>query len=336
MSTLPPPFALLDMIMGSMVTQAIHVAAKLDVAEQLADGPLPADEIARRCGADADAVYRVLRVLATRLIFAQDEDGRFRLTPMAEALRDGAPVSMRAMALLLGHPFEWEHWGELTSAVTTGEPVLPRLRQMGGYEFLAANPEFAGVFEAGMDNLSTLETEPIVAAYDFSGFETIVDVFGGRGTLLAAILAGTPGVRGVLADQRAEMLGAEEFLRSAGVGDRCAVDTAGLFEKPPAGADVYLMKHIVHEWPEQQALELLRNVRASIRDDGRLLLMEFVLPEGSQPHPGVLVDLWLMILMGGKERTRSQYTELLRQAGFRLTRVIETGSPVAIVEAVPA
>lgn len=336
MSTVPPPFALLDLIMGSMVTQAIHVAAKLDVAEHLADGPLTAAEIAQRCGADPDAVHRVLRLLAGYSIFGQDTDDRFALTPMSEALRDDAPISMRAMALLLGHPFEWEHWGHLLDAVRTGEPVLPTLRQMGGYEFLAANPEFASVFESGMGNLSTLETQPIVDAYDFSGFDTIVDVFGGQGTLLAAILAGAPKTTGVLADERAEFLGAEQFLRDAGVGDRATIDTGGLFDKPPAGADAYLLKHIVHEWPEEQALELLRNVRSSIPDHGRLLLMEFVLPDGPQPHPGKLVDLWLMILMGGKERTEDEYSKLLRRAGFRLTRVIPTASSVAIVEAVPA
>jgi hypothetical protein len=335
MSTTPPPFALLDLITGAMVTQAIHVAAKLDVAGHLAGGPLSADELARRCHADPDVLHRLLRLLESHSVFARDADGRFSLTPMADALRDDAPISMRGMALLLGHPIEWEHWGHLLSAVQTGEPVLPRLRQMGGYEFLAANPEFATVFEGGMGNLSKLETEPIVAAYDFSGFNTIVDVFGGQGALLAAILSRTPQARGVLADERAFYLGAEDFLRRAGVQDRCTIDIGGLFEKPPAGADAYLMKHIVHEWPDAEALELLRNVRSAIRDDGKLLLMEFVLPEGPQPHPGKLVDLWLMILMGGKERTAAEYEEFLRRADFRLVRVIGTASSVSIVEAVP-
>jgi hypothetical protein len=335
MSTLPPPFALLDMITGSMVTQAIHVAAKLDLAGHLAGGPLTAGELAERCSADPDGVRRVLRLLASYSIFEQDAEGRFTLTPMADALRADAPISMRGMALLLGHQVEWERWGHLLSAVQTGEPVLPTLRQMGGYDFLAANPEFAMVFEGGMGNLAKLETEPIAAAYDFSGFNTIVDIFGGQGTLLAAILSRAPQAHGVLADERAFYLGAEDFLKSVGVRDRCCVDIGGLFEKPPANADAYLMKHVVHEWPAEQALELLRNVRSAIRDDGKLLLMEFVLPEGPQPHPGKLVDLWLMILTGGQERTAQEYAKLLRQADFRLERVIGTTSSVSVIEAVP-
>lgn len=331
----PGPIALLELIMGSMITQAIYVAAKLDIAGLLSQGPVTAAEIARRSAADPDAIHRTLRLLASYSIFAEEKDGRFRLTPMAEGLRADSPMSMRGMALLLGDPIEWEDWGNLLLAVQTGKPVLPTLRGMGGYEFLAANPEFAVIFEGGMGNLSNLETGPIVAAYDFSKFGTVVDVFGGKGTLLAAILERAKDTRGVLADQRAGDLGAAEFFRAAGVAERCTIDTAGLFEKPPSGGDAYIMKHIVHEWPESQALEILRNTRSVISSSGKLLLMEFVIPEGKKQHPGKLVDLWLMILMGGKERTSAEYAELLRRAGFRLERVVETASPVAILEAVP-
>ena len=331
----PGPLALLDLITGSMVTQAIHVAAKLGVADLLAAGPLTAAEIARRSDADADATYRVLRLLASHEIFAEGPDGRFALTPLAQGLRADAPLSMRGLALLLGHPLAWEDWGNLLLAVTSGDPVLPQLRGMGGYEFLMANPEFAVVFESGMGSLSQLETEPILAAYDFSGFDTVVDVFGGQGGLLAGILKAAPGSRGILADQRAEHLGAAAFFGEAGLADRVSIDTAGLFEKIPSGGDAYLMKHILHEWPESQAVDILHNARRAIGDGGKLLLMEYVVPEGGQQHLGKLIDLWLMILMGGKERTTAQYAELLARTGFRLDRVVGTGSPVSIIEAVP-
>lgn len=334
-SNVPPPLALLELIMGSMVTQAIHAAARLDIAEILAEGPLTSGEIASRAGSDPGTTHRLLRALASYSVFAQHEDGRFGLTPMSEALRAGTPMSMRGMALLLGDPVEWEHWGHLVSAVRTGEPVLPKLHGVGGYEFLAANPDFAATFEGGMGDLSKLETEPIIAAYDFSGFGTIVDVFGGNGGLLAAVLQRAPGARGILADPRAGDLDAAGFLREAGVGDRCSVEESGLFEKPPAGGDAYIMKHIVHEWPEEQALEILRGTREVIGDEGRLLLMEFVIPDRPAPHPGWLVDLWLMILMGGRERTRDQYASLLARAGFRLAGVTATASAVSIIEAVP-
>lgn len=331
----PPPFALLQMIMGSMLTQAIHVAAVLDVAGILADAPLRAEEIAQQAGSDPDATARLLRALASVGIFTELPDATFTLTPLADALRDDAPVSMRGMALLLGHPYQWEDWGHLIDSVRTGEPVLEKLRGMGGYEFLAANPDFAQVFEGGMGTLSDLETVPVAEGYDYAKFDTLVDVFGGRGVVLAEILQRAPATRGVLFDQRAEHLGAQKLLEEAGVADRVSIDTGELFGTVPAGGDGYLLKHIVHEWPEAKSLEILRNVRRAIRDDGTVLLIEFVLPDGNEPHPGKLVDLWLMILMGGRERTRSQYAELLAKAGFQLTRVIETASSAAIIEAKP-
>lgn len=331
----PGPIALLELIMGSMVTQAIHVAATLGIADLLASGPLPAAEIALRVDADPDGTYRLLRLLASYSIFAEDKDGRFALTPMAQGLRSDVPMSMRNLALLLGHPLHWEDWGHLLSAIQTGEPVLPKLRGMGGYEFLAANPDFAAVFEGGMGNLSDLETEALAASYDYARFGTIVDVFGGRGTLLAAILKRARKSRGILADPRAQMLKAAEFLQEEGVADRCAIENAGPFDKPPSGGDLYVLKHIVHEWPRDQAVEILKNVRASIGASGTLLLIEFVVPPGRKRHPAKLVDLWLMILMGGRERTREQYAELLDSAGFRLTRVIDTAASVGLIEARP-
>jgi len=329
------PLALLDLITGSMVTQAVHVAAELRVADLLADGPLTAAEIAERSGADADATYRVLRLLASHGVFAEQADHRFTLTELGAGLRADAPLSMRDLAMLLGHPEQWEDWGHLLSAARTGEPVLPKLRGMGGYEYLASNPEFAAVFESGMGSLSKLETEPILAAYDFTGFETVVDVFGGRGTLLAGILERAPKSRGVLADMRAEQLGAAEFFREAGLSQRTSIDTSGLFEKIPSGGDAYVLKHILHEWPQEQAVEILRNARSAVGAHGKLLLVEYVVPAGDEPHLAKLIDLWLLILMGGKERTAVEYADLLARTGFRLERVVDTASPVSIIEAVP-
>lgn len=331
----PAPIVLLDLIMSSMVTQAIGVAAKLAIADILRDGPLDGDQIAAAAGSDADATSRLIRTLAGHGIFQELSDGRFALTPLADALRADAQWSMRGMALLLSHPLHWEDWGHLIDAIQTGEPVLPKLRGMGGYEYLAANPEFAKVFEGGMGVLSDLETEPLAEAYDWARFPVLVDVFGGKGSLLAAILKRAPNSRGILVDARAEALGAQRFFAESGLADRSTVDGTELFQVPPAGGAAYLLKHIVHEWPEAQALELLRSVREAMSDDSTLLLMEFVLPEANQRHPGRLVDLWLMVLMGGRERTSTQYGELLAAAGFRMTRVIDTAAGAAIIEARP-
>jgi hypothetical protein len=183
--------------------------------------------------------------------------------------------------------------------------------------------------------VSDLETDPIVAAYDFSGFDTIVDVGGGRGALLAAILRRATRSTGVLFDGNAGHLAAPEVLAEAGVAQRCTIVDGGLFDPPPAGADAYILKHIVHDWPEPDVLKVLKNVRNAIGADGRLLLMEFVAPEGNTPHPAKLVDLWLMLLVGGMERTAAQYSALLGAAGFRIERVVQTATPLSIVEARP-
>ncbi|MET7622246.1 methyltransferase [Streptomyces sp. NPDC005408] len=332
----PAPFALLELAQGSMVTQAIYVAAELRVADALEDGPLTVQELAREVDADPEALYRLLRLLAGHAIFAEQSDGRFRLTPMADALRVNAPVSMRDIAVLMGHPIHWEDWGHLLDSVRTGEPSLPKLRGMGAFEFLEANPAYGKVFIGGMGAMSDTETLPILAAYDFSRFSTIVDFCGGRGTLLAGILQQTPGARGILYDPRVDNNGAADFLKEEGVADRCTIAGGDLFDAPPAGHDAYILKHIVHDWPESQALEILKNVRESISEDGRLLLMEMVPPSsGNSPHAAKLVDLWLMLLVGGRERTQEQYGELLLGAGFRLERVVQTAAPISIVEARP-
>ncbi|MGW1495710.1 methyltransferase [Streptomyces sp. NPDC002402] len=332
----PAPFALLELAQGSMVTQAIYVAAELRVADALEDGPLTVQELAREVDADPESLHRLLRLLAGYSIFAEQGDGRFRLTPMADALRENAPVSMRDIAVLMGHPIHWEDWGHLLDSVRTGEPSMPKLRGMGAFEYLEANPDYGKVFIGGMGAMSDTETLPIVAAYDFSRFGTIVDFCGGRGTLLAGILQRAAGARGILYDPRVDNNGAADFLKEEGVADRCTIVGGGLFDAPPAGHDAYILKHIVHDWPESQALEILKKVREAISPDGRLLLMEMVPPSsGNAPHAAKLVDLWLMLLVGGKERTQEQYAELLVAAGFRLERVVQTAAPISIVEARP-
>ncbi|GAA4224523.1 methyltransferase [Actinomadura meridiana] len=332
----PGPIALLELVMGSMVTQAVYVAARLGIADAVVDGPLTVAEIARRVDADPDATGRLLRLLGGYSVFAERPGGRYGQTSMSAALRADAPMSMRGMALLMGGSVHWEDWGHLEDAVRTGEPVVPKLRGMGVYDYLDANPEFAEVFNAGMGNLSNLETDAVAAAYDFTRFGTIVDVFGGRGALLAALLRRAPKARGILVDERAPDLAATGLFREAGVEDRCEIDTTGLFEVPPSGGDAYVLKHILHEWPEPKALEILRNIRGVIGPDGRLLIMEFVVPEGGGRHPAKLVDLWLMLLIGGRERTSVEYAGLLAAAGFTLTRVVGTASTVSIIEARPS
>ncbi|NEB20351.1 methyltransferase [Streptomyces coelicoflavus] len=330
----PAPFSLLEMVQGAMLSQALYAAAELRVAEALRDGPLSAERLAERVGAHPQTLQRLMRLLASNGVFAERKDGAFALNPMGAALLEDAPMSMRGIAVLMGHPIHWEDWSHFVDAVRTGEPSLPKLRGMTAFEFMEAKPEYGEVFMKGMGAMSATETEPLLAAYDFSRFGTVVDFCAGRGDLLAGILEKSPGVRGILADPRVAENGAAELLAERGLADRCEVVTADLFGPVPEGGDAYVLKHIVHDWPEEQALRILRNVRAAMRPGGRLLLMEMVVPDKpNAAHSSKLVDLWLMLLVGGMERTSAQYGELLAGAGFRLERVVQTPGAISVVEA---
>jgi O-methyltransferase/methyltransferase family protein len=328
-------YSLLDLIQGSVITQAISVAAKLGIADVLGDGPLSAEDIATRVGSDPEATYRLLRTLSGYSVFAVEPDGRFALTPMGDALREGAVDSMRGMAVLMSHPLLWEDWGHLLNSVRTGEANLPKLRGMGAYDFLTSNPEYAAVFFQGMGSISGSETDPVLAAYDFSQFRTIVDVSGGRGGLLAGILAQAPNSRGVLFDSEFATADAPSVFEAAGAGERVTIENGTCFDTLPAGADAYLLKHVLHDFPEAECLAVLKNVRDAIAPDGKLLLIEYVLNGAGERHIGNIIDLWLLLLLGAKERTLPQYTELFAKANLKVTRAVPTSCPVSIVEAVP-
>ncbi len=327
-------YSILDLIQGSVITQAISVAAKLGVADVLAQGPLPVEEIAVRVGADADAIHRLLRTLSGYGVFVAG-DGGYALTPMAEALREDSPDSMRGLAVLMGHPLLWEIWGQLLESVRTGEASLPKVHGMGAYEFIGSQPEFAEVFFQGMRSMSDLEVGPVVEAYDFSEFATVVDVVGGAGGLLARILDQAPRARGVLFDSKFATANAQAVFEAASVADRYTVTHGGHFDPLPDGANAYILKHILHDFAEEQCLALLRNVREAIAPDGKLLVIEYVLTNDNERHLGNLIDLWLLLLLGAQERTLAQYTGLLARAGFQVQRAVPTSSPVSVIEAIP-
>jgi len=328
-------YSLIDLIQGAVITQAISVAAKLGIADVLCEGPLPAEEIAKRVGSDPEATHRLLRTLSGYSVFAEQSDGRFQLTPMADALRDNAPDSMRGLAMLMGHPLLWEDWGHLLSSVRTGEANMPKLRGMGAYEFLMTNPEYAAVFFQGMRSMSESETDSILAAYDFSQFRTVVDVVGGRGTFLAGILSQAQNSHGVLFDSEFSTAEAPQIFDAAGVGDRATIENGSHFDKPPTGADAYVLKHILHDFTESDCLTVLKNVREAIAPDGKILVIEYVLAGNNERHLGNVIDLWLLLLLGAKERTLLQYTELFAEAGLRVIGAVSTTSPVSIIEAIP-
>ncbi|WP_445163868.1 methyltransferase [Mycobacterium sp. Dal123C01] len=330
----PPPIAVMEMVMNAWAAQAITATADLGIADALAKGPLPVDELASAVNADADAVSRLLRGLTGRGLFRLRRDGRYELTPLGDCLRSDAEVSLRGLARFVGAPQHREHWSHLTDAIRTGRPAVPELRGKPMFEYLADEPEFAEVFNAAMTSVSELAIAPVVAGYDFSRYDTIVDVGGGHGRLLAAILEAAPRARGVLCDLPHVVAGAPAVMAERGVQDRVTVVPGSFFDAIPEGGDAYVLKHIIHDWPDDDAVQILSNVR-KVADVGKhVLLVEFVIPGHDREFLGNWGDLEMLLVVGARERAGAQYGRLLDRAGFRMKRVVNTTSPFSVVEAV--
>jgi C-methyltransferase len=329
----PAAAVMFELVLGAWVAQAIHAAAELGIADALAEGPLSLDDLAERVGADSDALRRLMRALISYGIFRQRRDGRYHLTALAGALRSGAPLSMYGWARLVGAPQHREHWSLLVESVKSGKAVLPQLRGKEAFDYLKDEPELAKVFNDAMTTLSGLAAVAVVAGYDFGRYRTIVDVGGGHGSLLSAILAATPNARGVLFDLPDVVAEALVLLREQGVEDRVRVEGGSFFDSVPSGGDAYVLKSVIHDWPEAQAVAILRNVRAAVGADATLLVVELVLPGHNRDFAGKWVDLEMLVQANGRERTAAEYRDLLKQAGFRMTRVVQTVAPFSIIEA---
>lgn len=327
----PPPEAVVtQMIFGKWVAMALSVAARLRVADALAAGPLSPADLAARTGTHAPSLYRVLRALASVGVFAEDADGRFRQTPLSEVLRSDAPGSMRAVADYCGADWSWRPWGRLLDSVRTGATAFDAVFGQQAFEYLAEHPDESAVFNEGMTGFSMQESPAVAEAYDFSPFGTVVDVGGGHGHLLCTILARYPGPRGVVFDAPHVVAGATPRIAGAGLADRCRAEGGDFFRAVPAG-DAYVLKHIIHDWPDDKAATILRNCRAAAAPGAKLVLAEMVIPPGNGPSPGKLLDLEMLVIASGKERTEAEYAELFAESGWKLTRVVPTKSPTSVV-----
>ena len=329
----PAPIAMVELILAGWMSQAIQAVAELRVADALASGPLPLQDLARRVGADPDALSRLLRALISRGIFCQHRDGRYALNPLADTLRRDAPVSMAAAALFYGSRQHREHWSMLVDSIQTGEASVPLLRGKAFFDYLNDEPELAQLFNDAMTSISELAEPSIVAAYDFSAGPTIVDVGGGHGRLLAAILAASPRAHGVLYDLPQVVANAPMLLEKTGIADRVRIEGGSFFEKVPAGGDLYILKHIIHDWPDKQAVAILRNVRAAAGAKATILFVELVIPQHDRDFIGKWADLEMLLGGSGRERSIAEYRNLLGQSGFSMTRVLQTASPFSLVEA---
>jgi SAM-dependent methyltransferase len=331
--TSPPDAVLTQLVFGKVVSMAVSVAAKLRVADKLADGSRPAAELARETGTHAPSLYRVLRTLAAAGVFAEEPGQRFRLTPVGEYLRTGIPGSLRGIADYCGSDWSWRAWGHLLHSVKTGETAFDRVFGQGAFDYLAQHPDESEVFNEGMTGFTSRIAAAVAEAYDFSRFGTVVDVGGGHGVMMTTILKAFPNLRGVVFDAPHVAAGARDPIHAAGLADRCRSEGGDFFQAVPAGADAYLMKHIIHDWPDDKAAVILRNCRRAVKPGGKLLLVEMVVQPGGGPDMAKVIDLEMLVVASGRERTEAEYRSLLADAGWRLTAVRPTDSPAHLVEA---
>lgn len=331
-----PAQAMSQMLLGNRVQQAIYVAAKLGIADLLTDGPLSCDELATASGSNPGALHRLLRALAGLGIFCEEGPGRFALTPLASLLRTDVPDSLHPVAIWSG-AMAYSVFGGLEYSVTTGEPAFDHLYGEEFFEYLAHDPVSAERFDAFM----TRQTAPVAAALadscDFSDVDVVVDVGGGQGQLLAAILQKHPGMSGVLFDQAHVIERANAFVNRSGVAGRCRLVAGDMMTGVPPGGDAYLLKSIVHALDDESAVTLLERCRTAIGDGrGRVVLVEFVIPEGNGPHPGKLLDLVTMLgTHGGRERTAAEFESLLVSSGFRMGPVTHLNVAWSVIDGLP-
>jgi hypothetical protein len=336
---LPPPFVLFRMVTGYYLARAIYVAAKLGIADLLAEGARRYDELARATGTHADALRRVLRLLASAGVFIEEQDGRFALTPIGACLRSGVPGSMRAAALLFGGITQ-QAWGDLLYSVETGETAFRHVFGMDSFDYMAEHPDEAANFDAAMADFTKHIAVAVAAAYDFSPFRRIVDVGGGNGALLAGILVANPTLTGVIFDLPDVASRAREQIRELGLAGRCEIVGGDFFKEVPRGGDAYLLKHVVHDWNDDRATEILRTCRRAMGAEAKLLLVEGVYPsridQSDESRGAAANDVSMLVCTGGRQRSEAGFRALYDAAGFRLTRIVPTRMPVKVIEGVCA
>jgi hypothetical protein len=329
-SQIPPRKVLAQMLVGNQLQQAIYVVTKLGIADLLQDGPKRDAELAQRTGADPKALYRLLRALASFGIFAEAEQHRFELTPIASLLQKDSLSPMRAFALWSGE-VSYQAFGGLEYSVLTGKPAFEQIFGMEFFDYLTQNPEVGNLFDELMSQY-TIPLATTVAAYDFSGDNVIVDAGGGRGDLLAAILHAHPRMQGVLFEHPRVNESAKSLLQSAGVMDRCQIVCGDILESVPRGGDVYLLKSVIHGFDDDKATHVLRNCQHVMSNGSKVLLVEFVMPSGNNPFPGKLMDLLMLVGCYGRERTEEEFRSLFIAAGLRMVNMMTTKYGYSVIE----
>ena len=334
-ASMPPHVQLIQMGVAIWQARAVYAAAELGLADQLANGARTAEELAHVTGTHAPSLYRLLRALASCGIVTETAHGRFATTSLGEALRNGAPGAARATILTIAGSWQWKAWDNFLHALRTGEFGVRAAFGSDLFDFLAGEPLHSARFNEAMVGMHGAVAPAVVAAYDFSRFRSLVDVGGGKGALLATILKAHLELRGVLLDLPETGNDARAYLAQAGLGERCEFVAGDFFNAVPTGHDAYVLAHVLHDWNDEQSIAILRRCRQAIPPHGRLLIVEAVLPEGDVPHHGKLMDLLMLTVTGGAERSAAQLGGLLRASGFRLGLICSTTTHQSVIEAVP-
>jgi hypothetical protein len=333
-AAIPPSVQLMQLIWpGALAAQSVYTAAKLQIADLLAEKQRTAGELAQATASDSRSLHRLLRALTSLGVFEETSAGVFRNTPLSDALRRDAPGSIGAWALFLFAPFNWKLWGNLEETVRSGTPAAPRVYGKSFWEHLAGNPADAAAFNGAMSAGSQMSASAIVSAYDFSAFKKIVDVGGGHGMLLHAILCAAPQLKGVLYDLP-EVVANADILRRGEAASRAEILGGSFFDEVPP-ADAYILQGIIHDWNDTDAVAILKNCRRSISAGGKLLISTSMLKSSGEPDRGNFMDIYMM-LYGGRERTEDEFRAILGDSGFSLKRVIPTSLPAFVLESEPA
>lgn len=318
-------------LLGSI---ALNVAAELRIADLLADGPRPVSDLARETATNEDALYRVLRLLASLGIFSESAPRTFANSPASDTLRDAAPNSTGPMARFLADPFHFRVAGDLMHSVRTGQPAVEHVTGLPVFEYFATDKHEAEVFNSAMVSISAQVIPEVLATYDFAGIQVLVDVAGGHGSVICPILQEYPQIRGILTDLPHVLEGAAECICNHGVEARIQRIPCDFFKSVPESGNAYLMKNIIHDWNDEKCLTILGNIRKAMgATKGKVILIEAVLSPGNEPHMGKFLDLEMLIFPGGHERTEQEFRSLFDRAGFRLTRIVPNNSPLWVIEA---
>jgi O-methyltransferase/methyltransferase family protein len=333
----PPPAhaKMFQLLNGVFVTGAIACLARLGIPDLVGHGPKSAEELATAIGANPRALYRLLRATASVGVLSQGPDGKFSQTPLSAVLRSNANPSLRAFAIMHGLDWHGLGWSELEYCVRTGKSALDKIYGMPIFQFFEQRPEDGKLFNQAMSDLSTIDSPAVADAYSFGEIHSIVDVAGGHGLLLATILARNPHLKGTLCDMPHVVAGAHDGPLKPMM-DRCTLASGDMFASVPAGADAYIMKHILHDWPDDVCIKILKACRKAVNPGGKLLIVDNVIQPGNDFAPGKFIDLQMLIFPGGCERTEKQFRDLFEAAGWKLSRVIPTAAAESIVEGVPA